>query len=186
MITAASEIMAIMALASSRADLRHRIDSIVVGPSRSGQPVTAADLGATGAMLALLDDAIKPNLVQTTEGTPALVHTGPFGNIAHGTSSILAHKMGVRLADYVVNECGFAADLGAEKYFDIVMRFVRHSTGGCGSGGNGAKSARAGRRQAGDRALPTSRTTSKHYAAMVCRSSLPSIASRPIRLKTWR
>jgi formate--tetrahydrofolate ligase len=73
-------------------------------------------------MLALLDDAIKPNLVQTTEGTPALVHTGPFGNIAHGTSSILAHKMGVRLADYVVNECGFAADLGAEKYFDIVMR----------------------------------------------------------------
>jgi formate--tetrahydrofolate ligase len=121
-ITAASEIMAIMALASSRDDLRHRIDSIVVGPSRSGRPITAADLGATGAMLALLDDAIKPNLVQTTEGTPALVHTGPFGNIAHGTSSILAHKMGVRLADYVVNECGFAADLGAEKYFDIVMR----------------------------------------------------------------
>ncbi|MGZ5172504.1 MAG: formate--tetrahydrofolate ligase, partial [Burkholderiales bacterium] len=121
-ITAASEIMAIMALASSRADLRRRIDSIVVGASRKGNPVTAADLGATGAMLALLDDAIKPNLVQTTEGTPALVHTGPFGNIAHGTSSILAHKMGVRLADYVVNECGFAADLGAEKYFDIVMR----------------------------------------------------------------
>jgi formate--tetrahydrofolate ligase len=121
-ITAASEIMAIMALASSRDDLRRRIDRIVVGSSRSGNPVTAADLGATGAMLALLDDAIKPNLVQTTEGTPALVHTGPFGNIAHGTSSILAHKMGVRLADFVVNECGFAADLGAEKYFDIVMR----------------------------------------------------------------
>jgi formate--tetrahydrofolate ligase len=121
-ITAASEIMAIMALASSRADLRKRLDAIVVGPSRSGRPVTAADLGATGAMLALLDDAIKPNLVQTTEGTPALVHTGPFGNIAHGTSSILAHRMGVRLAEFVVNECGFAADLGAEKYFDIVMR----------------------------------------------------------------
>jgi len=121
-ITAASEIMAIMALASSPADLRHRLDSIVVGQSRTGRPITAADLGATGAMLALLDDAIKPNLVQTTEGTPALVHTGPFGNIAHGTSSILSHKMGVRLADYVVNECGFAADLGAEKYFDIVMR----------------------------------------------------------------
>lgn len=121
-ITAASEIMAIMALATSRADLRRRLDAIVVGPSRSGKPVTAADLGATGAMLALLDDAIKPNLVQTTEGTPALVHTGPFGNIAHGTSSILAHQMGVRLADFVVNECGFAADLGAEKYFDIVMR----------------------------------------------------------------
>jgi formate--tetrahydrofolate ligase len=121
-ITAASEIMAIMALASSRADLRHRLDAIVVGSSLSGRPITAGDLGATGAMLALLEDAIKPNLVQTTEGTPALVHTGPFGNIAHGTSSILAHKMGVRLADYVVNECGFAADLGAEKYFDIVMR----------------------------------------------------------------
>jgi formate--tetrahydrofolate ligase len=121
-ITAASEIMAIMALASSREDLRSRLDAIVVGPSRSGRPVTAGDLGSTGAMLALLDEAIKPNLVQTTEGTPALVHTGPFGNIAHGTSSILAHKMGLRLADYVVNECGFAADLGAEKYFDIVMR----------------------------------------------------------------
>ena len=121
-ITAASEIMAIMALASGRADLRRRLDAIVVGPSLSGKPVTAGDLGATGGMLALLDEAIKPNLVQTTEGTPAIVHTGPFGNIAHGTSSILAHKMGVRLADYVVNECGFAADLGAEKYFDIVMR----------------------------------------------------------------
>ena len=121
-ITAASEIMAIMALASSPEDLRRRVDAIVIGASHAGRPVTAADLGATGAMLALLDDAIKPNLVQTTEGTPALVHTGPFGNIAHGTSSILAHQMGIRLADYVVNECGFAADLGAEKYFDIVMR----------------------------------------------------------------
>ena len=121
-ITAASEIMAIMALASSRANLRQRLEAIVIGSSRAGRPITAADLGATGSMLALLDDAIKPNLVQTTEGTPALVHTGPFGNIAHGTSSIVAQKMGVRLADYVVNECGFAADLGAEKYFDIVMR----------------------------------------------------------------
>jgi formate--tetrahydrofolate ligase len=121
-ITAASEIMAIMALATSRADLRRRLDSIVVGASRTGLPVTAADLGATGAMMALLGDAILPNLVQTTEGTPALVHAGPFGNIAHGTSSVLSQRMGLRLADYVVNECGFAADLGAEKYFDIVMR----------------------------------------------------------------
>jgi len=121
-ITAASEVMAIMALASSYANLRQRLDAIVIGSSRSGRPVTAANLGVTGSMLALLDDAIKPNLVQTTEGTPALVHTGPFGNIAHGTSSILAQKIGVRLADFVVNECGFAADLGAEKYFDIVMR----------------------------------------------------------------
>ncbi len=120
-ITAASEIMAILALASSRADLRRRIGAIVVGVSRAGRPVTAADLGATGAMMALLNDAILPNLVQTTEGTPALVHTGPFGNIAHGTCSILSQQMAIRLADYVVNEAGFAADLGAEKYFDIVM-----------------------------------------------------------------
>jgi len=121
-ITAASEIMAILGLASSRDDLRRRLNAIVVGVSRKGTPVTAGDLGATGAMMALLRDAILPNLVQTTEGTPALVHTGPFANIAHGTSSVLCQQMGVRLADYVVNECGFAADLGAEKYFDIVMR----------------------------------------------------------------
>ena len=121
-ITAASEIMAILALTSSRDDLRRRLDSIVVGASRTGQPVTAGQLRATGAMMALLADAILPNLVQTTEGTPALVHAGPFGNIAHGTSSILSQQMGLRLADYVVNECGFAADLGAEKFFDIVMR----------------------------------------------------------------
>lgn len=120
-ITAASEIMAILGLASSRADLRRRLESIVVGVSRAGQPVTAKEMGATGAMMALLNEAIQPNLVQTSEGTPALVHSGPFANIAHGTSSVLSQQMGVRLADYVVNECGFAADLGAEKYFDIVM-----------------------------------------------------------------
>jgi formate--tetrahydrofolate ligase len=120
-ITAASEIMAILGLATGQADLRRRLGSIVIGVSRAGRPVTAAELGATGAMMALLRDALLPNLVQTTEGTPALVHTGPFANIAHGTSSVLSQQMGVRLADYVVNECGFAADLGAEKYFDIVM-----------------------------------------------------------------
>jgi formate--tetrahydrofolate ligase len=121
-ITAASEVMAIMALASSREDLRRRLDSIVIGVSRKGRPVRAADLGATGAMMALLTEAILPNLVQTTEGVPAFVHTGPFGNIAHGTSSVISHDIALRLADYVVNEAGFAADLGAEKYFDIVMR----------------------------------------------------------------
>ncbi|HVZ85239.1 MAG TPA: formate--tetrahydrofolate ligase [Terracidiphilus sp.] len=121
-ITAASEIMAILALATSRSDLRRRLDAVVVGATRAGRPVTAAELGATGAMMALLDEALLPNLVQTTEGTPALVHTGPFGNIAHGTSSVLSQQMALRMADYVVNECGFAADLGAEKYFDIVMR----------------------------------------------------------------
>jgi formate--tetrahydrofolate ligase len=121
-ITAASEVMAILALARDRDDLRRRLDAIVVGATRSGAPVRAADLKATGAMMALLADALLPNLVQTTEGAPALVHCGPFGNIAHGTSSVIAQQMGLRLADYVINECGFAADLGAEKYIDIVMR----------------------------------------------------------------
>ncbi|HEY6447148.1 MAG TPA: formate--tetrahydrofolate ligase [Acidobacteriaceae bacterium] len=121
-ITAASEIMAILALARDRADLRRRLDAIVIGASREGQPVRAADLHAAGAMMALLTDAIMPNLVQTTEGAPALVHAGPFGNIAHGTSSVIAQLIGLRLADYVVNEAGFAADLGAEKYIDIVQR----------------------------------------------------------------
>lgn len=121
-ITAASEIMAILGLATSSEDLRRRLGTVVIGASRAGQPVTANDLGATGAMMALLHHAILPNLVQTTEGTPALVHTGPFANIAHGTSSVLSQQMGIRLADYVVNECGFAADLGAEKFFDIVMQ----------------------------------------------------------------
>jgi len=121
-ITAASEIMAIIALAKDRKDLRKRLDSIVIGVTRDGRPVSAHDLGATGGMMALLAEAILPNLVQTTDGTPAFVHTGPFGNIAHGTSSVISQEMGLRLADYVVNECGFASDLGAEKYFDIVMQ----------------------------------------------------------------
>jgi formate--tetrahydrofolate ligase len=120
-ITAASEVMAILALAKDRADLRRRLAAIVIGATRDGKPVRAADLHATGAMMALLADALSPNLVQTTEGTPALVHAGPFGNIAHGTSSIIAQQIGLRLADYVINEAGFAADLGAEKYIDIVM-----------------------------------------------------------------
>src|SRR6476659_4329562 len=121
-ITAASEVMAILALANSLEDLRRRLDAIVIGVTRAGKPVRAADLGATGAMMALLSEALMPNLAQTTEGTPAMVHTGPCGNIAHGTISVISHNMGIRLADYVVNEAGFAADLGAEKYFDIVMR----------------------------------------------------------------
>ena len=122
LITAASEIMAIVALAKDRKDLRRRLDSIVVGVTREGRPVRAADLQATGGMMALLSEAILPNLVQTTDGTPAFVHAGPFGNIAHGTSSAISQQMGLRLAGYVVNEAGFAADLGAEKYFDIVMQ----------------------------------------------------------------
>jgi formate--tetrahydrofolate ligase len=121
-ITAASEIMAIVALAKDLKDLRQRLDAIVVGATNDGKPVRARDLQATGGMMALLADAILPNLVQTTDGTPAFVHAGPFGNIAHGTSSVISQEMGLRLADYVVNEAGFAADLGAEKYFDIVMQ----------------------------------------------------------------
>ena len=121
-ITAASEIMAIVALAKDFKDLRHRLDAIVIGAKRDGRPVHAKEMEATGGMMALLADALLPNLVQTTDGTPAFVHTGPFGNIAHGTSSVVSQEMGLRLADYVVNEAGFAADLGGEKYFDIVMQ----------------------------------------------------------------
>jgi len=121
-ITAASEIMAVVALAKDLKDLRQRLNAIVVGMTRDGKPVLARDLQATGGMMALLAEAILPNLVQTTDGTPAFVHAGPFGNIAHGTSSVISQEMALRLADYVVNEAGFAADLGAEKYIDIVMR----------------------------------------------------------------
>ena len=120
LITAASEIMAILSLARDREDLRARLARIVVGENRAGEPVTAADLQATGPMMALLAEAILPNLVQTTEGTPAMVHCGPFANIAHGTSSVISQHIGLRVADFVVNETGFASDLGFEKYMDLV------------------------------------------------------------------
>jgi formate--tetrahydrofolate ligase len=120
LITAASEIMAILALASDREDLRARLARIVIGQDRKGNPVRAADLDATGPMMALLQEALLPNLVQTTEGAPAMVHCGPFGNIAHGTSSVVSQKMGMQMADYVVNEAGFGSDLGCEKYMDLV------------------------------------------------------------------
>jgi formate--tetrahydrofolate ligase len=120
-ITAASEIMAILALARDRDDLRQRLARIVIGSNRLGDPVRAADLGATGPMMALLAEALEPNLAQTTDGTPALVHCGPFANIAHGTSSVVSQRIGMLLADYVVNETGFAADLGFEKFMDLVM-----------------------------------------------------------------
>lgn len=121
-ITAASEIMAILCLAESFTDLKNRLNRIVIGYSFSGQPVTALDLGATGAMTALLRHAIKPNLVQSLEGNPVLVHGGPFANIAHGCSSVIATKMALRLSNYVVTECGFGADLGAEKFLHIKCR----------------------------------------------------------------
>ncbi len=121
-ITVASEIMAILCLSDSIADLKARLSRIIVGYTYDEKPVTAGDLKAQGAMTALLKDAIKPNLVQTLEGTPAFVHGGPFANIAHGCNSVLATKVARRLADYTVTEAGFGADLGAEKFLDIKCR----------------------------------------------------------------
>ncbi|MDD6193726.1 MAG: formate--tetrahydrofolate ligase [Lachnospiraceae bacterium] len=121
-ITVASEIMAILCLADDMADLKKRLGRIIVAYSFDGKPVTADDLQATGAMAALLKDALKPNLIQTLEHTPALVHGGPFANIAHGCNSVRATKMALKLADIVVTEAGFGADLGAEKFFDIKCR----------------------------------------------------------------
>ncbi len=121
-ITVASEIMAILCLTSGLSDLKDRLGRMIVAYTYENEPVTAKDLGAVGAMALLLKDAILPNLVQTTENTPAIIHGGPFANIAHGCNSILATRMGLKLADYVVTEAGFGADLGAEKFFDIVCR----------------------------------------------------------------
>ena len=121
-ITVASEIMAVLCLADDLADLKKRLERIVVGYSFEGTPVTAKDLKAAGAMCALLKDAVKPNLVQTLEGAPALVHGGPFANIAHGCNSVSATDTALKLSDYVVTEAGFGADLGAEKFLDIKCR----------------------------------------------------------------
>lgn len=123
-ITVASEIMAILCLASDMADLKERLGRIIVAYNYQGKPVTASDLNAVGAMAALLKDAMKPNLIQTLEHTPALVHGGPFANIAHGCNSIRATKIALKMADYVVTEAGFGADLGAEKFFDIKCRMA--------------------------------------------------------------
>jgi formate--tetrahydrofolate ligase len=121
-ITAASEIMSILALATSYADLRARLGQIVVGWTRDGRPVTADDIGAGGAMAVLMRDALSPNLVQTQEGTPALVHAGPFGNVALGCSSIMSDRLGLQLADVVITEAGFGSELGFEKFCDVKCR----------------------------------------------------------------
>lgn len=123
-ITVASEVMAVLCLATSIPDLKARLGRMIVGYTYDGRPVTAHDLKAEGAMAALLKDALKPNLAQTMEGTPAFIHCGPFANIAHGCSSVLATRMSLKLADYTVTEAGFAADLGAEKFFDIKCRLA--------------------------------------------------------------
>lgn len=121
-ITAASEVMAAFCLANDISDLKAKIANIIVAYSRSGEPVRAGDLNAQGAVAALLKDTLKPNLVQTLEGTPAFIHGGPFANIAHGCNSVIATKMGMKLADYMITEAGFGADLGAEKFIDIKCR----------------------------------------------------------------
>ena len=123
-ITVASEVMAVLCLASDISDLKARLARMIVGYTYDGRPVTAHDLKAEGAMTALLKDALKPNLVQTLEGTPALIHGGPFANIAHGCNSVIATRMARKLADYTVTEAGFAADLGAEKFLDIKCRLA--------------------------------------------------------------
>ena len=123
-ITVASEIMAVLCLADSITDLKNRLSEIIVGYTYSGEPVRARDLKAEGAMAALLKDALKPNLVQTLGGTPALVHGGPFANIAHGCNSVTATKMAMKLGDYAITEAGFGADLGAEKFLDIKCRLA--------------------------------------------------------------
>lgn len=123
-ITAASEIMAVLCLADSLADLKERLSKIVVGYTYDDEPVIAGQLTAQGAMTALLRDALKPNLVQTLEGNPALIHGGPFANIAHGCNSVVATRMAMKLGEYTVTEAGFGADLGAEKFFDIKCRMA--------------------------------------------------------------
>ena len=122
-ITAASEVMATLALCSGLSDLRGRLGRIVVGYTRGGTPVTAEEIGAAGSMAVILREAIKPNLMQTLENTPALVHTGPFGNIATGNSSIVADRVGIRMSDFLLTEAGFGADMGAERFFNIKCRY---------------------------------------------------------------
>ena len=123
-ITVASEMMAILCLTSDLADMKKRLGNIIIGYTRSGRPVRAEELNVTGALTLLFKDAIKPNLVQTLEGTPALIHGGPFANIAHGCNSVMATKYALKMADYTITEAGFGADLGAEKFLDIKCRFT--------------------------------------------------------------
>ena len=123
-ITVASEVMAIFCLANDIMDLKERLGNILVAYTYAGEPVYAKDIGANGAMAALLKDAINPNLIQTLEGTPVVMHGGPFANIAHGCNSVRATKIALKLGDYCITEAGFGSDLGAEKFFDIKCRYA--------------------------------------------------------------
>ena len=127
-IAVASEIMAILALTSGMKDMRARLGRMVIGYSKQGKPVTAEDLGAAGALAVIMKDAIMPNLMQTLEGQPAFVHAGPFANIAHGNSSILADQIALKLGDYVVTESGFGADIGMEKFMDLSLIHISEPT----------------------------------------------------------
>ena len=148
-ITVASELMAILALTTGLEDLRERIGRAVIGTSRAGEAVTVEDLGVAGAATVLMKDAIMPNLMQTVEGQPAFVHAGPFANIAHGNSSILADQIALKLADYVVTESGFGADMGMEKFFDIKCRYSGPDPELRGAGGDGPRAEDARRRAEG-------------------------------------
>ena len=176
-ITAASEVMGLVAVARDLADLRERLGRITIGQTYEGEPVTAEQLEAAGSMAVLLKDAIKPNLVQTLEGQPAFVHCGPFANIAHGNNSLVADRVALKLGEYVITESGFASDMGMEKFFDITCRIggLRPSAVVLVATRQGAQAPRrlARRRSRRDRgrAPRTSRATSGSSTASACRRS---------------
>ncbi len=195
-ITTASEIMALLCLASDLDDLQARLAKMVVALDRDGCPVTAADIHADGAMTVVLKDAIKPNLVQTLEGTPAFIHGGPFGNIAHGCSSVIATRMALKLADFVVTEAGFGTDLGAEKFLNIKCRaaglkpscaVIVATVRALKMHGGVAKS-RLRRRmfRPWRRARTTSGSTARTLPRTGCRRWWPSTGSPPIRTRRFR
>ena len=189
-ITVASEVMAILCLAIDLKDLERRLGNIIVGYTRDRKPVNARDLKADGAMTVLLKDALKPNLVQTLENNPAFIHGGPFANIAHGCNSVLATKTALKLADYVVTEAGFGADLGAEKFFDIKCRKAGLNAGGRRHRRHRARAQDARRRRQG---RPQERERRRGHqglrqpgaahrerdASSACRRSSPSTTSSP-------
>ena len=194
-ITAASEVMAILALSRDLKDLRHRLGSITVAFNRSGDPVTAEQIGCAGSMAVLLKDAIMPNLVQTLEGQPAFVHCGPFANIAHGNSSLIADRIALKMADYVITESGFGADMGMQKFMDIVCRqggirpaavVVVATVKALRVHGGSPDGTASSREESLSSCAPASRTwprTSAPRRATASRASSPSTASRTTRTR---
>ncbi len=177
--------MAVLALTTSLADMRARLGQMVIGLSRSGEAINADDLGVAGAMAVLMRDAIKPNLMQTLEGTPAIVHAGPFANIAHGNSSILADRIGLKLADYVITESGFGADMGMEKFFDIKCRYSGLIPSCGGSGCHRARAQDARRRaQGGGRQTARPGLHQRKPGSSARRAAQPA-APHPHRPQVW-